>query len=68
MDFPQVIGQHLDLGKGVPKLLAKRLYHNVFRVEVAGVDQRNALLGRQKKNMMLDLRSDQRIRTGADGI
>lgn len=68
MDFPQVIGQHLDLGKGVPKLLAKRLYHNVFRVEVAGVNQRNALLGRQKKNMMLDLRSDQRIRTGADGI
>ena len=68
MDFPQVIGQHLDLGKGVPKLLAKRLYHNVFRVEVAGVDQRNALLGRQKKNMMLDFRSDQRIRTGADGI
>ena len=68
MDFPQVIGQHLDLGKGVPKLLAKRLYHNVFRVEVAGINQRNALLGRQKKNMMLDLRSDQRIRTGADGI
>ena len=68
MDCPQVIGQHLDLGKGVPKLLAKRLYHNVFRVEVAGVNQRNALLGRQKKNMMLDLRSDQRIRTGADGI
>ncbi len=63
-----MIGQHLDLGKGVPKLLAKRLYHNVFRVEVAGVNQRNALLGRQKKNMMLDLRSDQRIRTGADGI
>ena len=68
MDFPQVIGQHLDLGKGVPKLLAKRLYYNVLRMEVAGVNQRNALLGRQKKNMMLDLRSDQRIRTGADGI